>query len=263
MKFDKYFSFIFGNDAYEIAMIHRDILRHGIKTCYHLRYYVFCNPIRARYLRTTRSAVLTVLSMWLVAIVITLPLLWIQRLEQRLELTPGEQPSIKIAHLCVEYFSKYEYDVAYTYGFFIVFFLGPVCVMIYAYGMIGRILWHRKFIGEPVVAGQRRVKQENQRRTIVRMFFVIVLCFVVCWLPFFALHIVLVHVHTLTYDLRVVMAFIKAVGYSNSFINPFIYFCLNAKFNYTVRKLAPCRSWYRFTRSAIYSRKRTTQVTSF
>ncbi|WAQ96405.1 QRFPR-like protein [Mya arenaria] len=226
------------------------------------RYYVIWTPIKARYIRSTRTAIFTVMSLWGVAMVIMLPLIWIQRLEQRLALQPEAVPPIRIAKLCVEYFPKFEYDVLYTYGFFVLFFLGPLGLMTYAYGRMARILWLRKYIGEEVVATQVSDKREAQKRSFVRMLLVIVLCFTLCWLPFFTVHLVLVHV-PFTYRLRVFLAFAKVFGYFNAFINPFIYFFLNRKFNRALRKMVPGRKCYSGRRSAKYSRKPTTQVTAF
>ena len=202
---------------------------------------------------------ITVVCLWIAAIIIMLPHLWIQRLQQRLSWQHDVYQPIKIAYLCVEYFSKFAYNVSYSYGFFAIFYLAPIIVMIYAYGRMARVLWLRTNIDESIVSVQISDKRECQKKSIVRMLIVIVVCFVICWLPFFSIHIIFLHC-PLTMSLRVAQAFALLSGYTNAFLNPFIYFFLNAKFNRVVRKVIPERLICR-DRKVRYTRKPNTQVT--
>ncbi|XP_054616096.1 growth hormone secretagogue receptor type 1-like [Dunckerocampus dactyliophorus] len=54
------------------------------------------------------------------------------------------------------------------------YFLVPVCILVLVYGLIGRILWLRP----------QSSRREQSHRHTVKMLGVIVLAFVLCWLPF-------------------------------------------------------------------------------
>lgn len=184
-----------------------------------------------------------IFTLWTAAVVVMLPHLWIQRLEQRLSWQHEKYPPIRIAYLCVEYFPKISYNICYSIGFFLAFFVLPVAVMAYAYGHMANVLWLRGDIGEPLTSSQIKNKREWQKRNIIRMLIVIVLCYIVCWLPFFAVNIVILFCK-FTNTVRIVQAFALLFGYSNAFVNALIYFFLNAKFNRLIKeKLAQlCQS---------------------
>lgn len=225
------------------------------------RYHVICNPIEARHFRSRKSAVLAVLCVWVSAILITLPQLWIQRLQQRLAWTRDPQQPVRIAHVCVEYFSKFAYNLSYSYGFFGMFYLIPFAVMTYAYGRMARVLWLRTHIDGAIASVQVSDKRESQKKNIVRMLIVIILCFILCWSPFFAIHIVMLH-SPLNMTLRVCQALALLSGYTNSLINPVIYFFLNAKFKRVVKKILRCgQSSCTGSRGGRYTRKPSSQVT--
>lgn len=199
------------------------------------RYHVICNPIKARFIRSTKSAMLMLISIWILAIVIMLPQLWIQRLQQRLSWQLDKYPPIRIVFICVEYFPKFSYNVCYSIWFFLVLYVLPVVVMTYAYGKMANVLWLRSHIGEQVISSQLSDSREVQRRSIIRMLMVIVLCYIICWMPFFAMHIIILFID-FTDSVRIIQAFALLSGYSNSFINPWVYFFLNAKFKRVIKK---------------------------
>lgn len=199
------------------------------------RYHVICNPIKARYIRSTKSAVLMSVALWATAILVMLPHLWIQRLQERLLWQHEKYPPIRIAHLCVEYFPKFSYNVSYSFGFFFIFYILPVVVMMYAYGKMAIVLWLRKPIGERLTQSPTNDRREQQKRSIVRMLIVIVVCYMICWLPFFAVNIVILFCK-FTKTVRAIQAFALLFGYSNAFVNALIYFFLNAKFNKLIKE---------------------------
>lgn len=144
-------------------------------------------------------------------------------------------------------------------GYFFIFFLLPISVMTYAYGRMARLLWIRTNIDEAIASVQISDKRESQKKSIVRMLIAIVLCFTLCWLPFFLLQVV--HLHSpLTMTLRVAHAFALLSGYANSLLNPFIYFFLNAKFNRLLKKVLPVQSLCG-RKKVRYTRKPASQIT--
>lgn len=176
-----------------------------------------------------------IIMLWMTALLIMLPHVWIQRLQQRLSWQPEIYPPIRIAYTCVEYFPKFAYNVCHSFGFFVLFYVLPVIIMTYAYGKMTDVLWLRTRIGEPFPQTHFSDKRESQKRNIIRMLIVIVLCYIVCWLPFFAINIVILFCE-FTETIRIIQAFSLLFGYSNAFINALVYFFLNAKFNRLVRE---------------------------
>ncbi|KAL4240791.1 hypothetical protein ACF0H5_001579 [Mactra antiquata] len=223
------------------------------------RYHVICNPIKARLIRSTKSALLTLLSIWVLSALIMLPQLWIQRQQQRLSLQVDKYPPIRVAYLCVEVFPKFEYNILYSFVFFLILYVLPVVVMTYAYGKMAKVLWVRSHIGNEVISPQLSDKREIQRRSIIRMLIVVVLCYIFCWLPFFSMHVIILFIE-FTNTVRIIQAFALLAGYMNSFINPFVYFFLNAKLQRVFKKRcsAVCESEDHKSHTPL---KATTQIT--
>lgn len=199
------------------------------------RYRAICFPMLTRVIRTTRSAVCVVGLLWTTALIVLLPQLWIQQQQQRLSWQPETSPPIRIAYVCVEYFPQHVYNICYTIGFFFLLYILPVIVTGYAYGRMAQVLWIRTHIGEPLCQSQIANKREKQKRNIIRMLMLIVLCYILCWLPFFAMHVYVLFCE-FSQTVRILQAFALLFGYSNSFINALIYFFLNAKFKRIFRK---------------------------
>jgi len=103
------------------------------------RYYAICRPLRARYLHTVRRAVSLIVIFWLSSLVLLLPQLFIQRLEPLLIVDVDRSASmtfkdslrrpsasVRLVHVCVEFFADWRWNVVYTLGFYVVLCIVPV-----------------------------------------------------------------------------------------------------------------------------------------
>ena len=204
------------------------------------RYYAIMHPLRARNVHTSKRAVLILSLFWILAFILLLPQVFIQRIEPLLLIQP-DQP-IRMANVCVEYFYKPIYNIFYTLFFYFVLYLGPVFIMSVTYGIIARKLWKRRRIGESCAGEDDRRLREKKK--IVRMLVVIVILFTLSWLPFFTCHLIQLFVPLTGYwrrSYRVLAAVLQLLGYSNSCVNPIIYCFMNDKFQKSAVATVCCK----------------------
>ncbi len=198
-------------------------------------------------------------SFWLVSLVLVSPQLFIQRVEPLIVLHQGGPP-VSFAYICTEFFPDRWMEVAYTLFFYFVLYLGPVVIMSFTYGRIAHALWIRTPI-ENYISNQEAAKRLEEKQRIVRMLVVIVALFVVCWFPFFTCQVYLLF-STLSafrnFDLRITLAFLQLIGYSNCCINPVVYCLLSDSFHQHFVKTV-CNGLKRLTRrSSRFSRSNDT-----
>jgi len=84
--------------------------------------------------------------------------------------------------------------------------------------------------------GKNQSKEQKAARTMA----VIVVTFIVCWLPFFTMYVILPFCSTCTVHRRV-QIFITWLGYLNSTLNPIIYTIFNPYFRQAFRNLLSCK----------------------
>jgi MFS family permease len=214
------------------------------------------HPLKARNVHTPKRAALVLTGLWLLAFALLLPQVFIQRLEPLLQFQPevAEQP-IRMAYVCVEYFSQHSFNIAYSLFFYLVLYIGPVLIMCVTYGVIARKLWKGRRIGETPEDGRRL----REKKKIVRMLVVIVVSFTVSWFPFFTYHVCLLWWPAQTY--RVLLASIQLLGYSNSCTNPLVYCFMNEKFRNAVKTILCCRGKSAMMNGRSRSSRRSTQYT--
>ncbi len=169
------------------------------------------------------------------SLILLVPQLLIQRLEPLLVLnmnTDNPEEIINIAYVCVEYFPKEWMVIAYTVFFYVLLYLVPVVTMCVCYGKIAYTLWIRNQPGEQSKS-QDTQRWVGEKRRIIRMLVVIVALFTICWFPFFTGQIYLLFcqggaLHGAS--LRITIAFLQVIGYSNCCFNPIVYCLLSASF---------------------------------
>ena len=197
-----------------------------------LRYYAICHPMKTGYLEKTTRVVVVMIVIWILALAVSSPFLVIQRLALRLKETE-EAPGLKMVNVCVEHYGQPELEEAHTLIQFIVFYCVPIGAMFFAYGKIARKLWIRKPIGD----SHDLAKSLQQKKRIIRMLIVIVLVFLLCWLPFFAVHIYRFYNIVEYKDFRLVALIVQVIGFTNSAVNPIIYGFMNQKFKQIFRNM--------------------------
>lgn len=79
----------------------------------------------------------------------------------------------------------------------------------------------------------RRQEISNELR-LTRSLAIVILCFLICWLPFFTIYVIRASCHCLTFH---AIEFFVWLGYSNSSINPILYAVLNKNFRTAFQNL--------------------------
>nr|AKQ63047.1 FVRIamide receptor 1 [Platynereis dumerilii] len=219
------------------------------------RYIHICHPAKFKTLYSYRNAFLFVLGTWCLSICLASPPLmgWC-----RYDYIPSQR-------YCFAYWKD---SVSYTYFMVGMCFGGPCSVMTYCYANIlrehrqsmqrvdidpngsltagrkrlslTRKSKHPKVTPETIVSEWRRQRALRRRQEELRLttsLFVVICCFVVCWLPFCIAMFLWVHGQTApkSFDLATLL-----LGCFNSAINPFIYGVMNRKFRQGYIKLFFC-----------------------
>ncbi|XP_006879658.1 PREDICTED: motilin receptor [Elephantulus edwardii] len=227
------------------------------------RYLAICRPLRARVLITRRRVRTLIGALWAVALLSAGPFLFLMGVEQdssihllshpneSAQITPSSstsqapplsRPSGLEAAAAAALFSRECRPRAGRLGALRVmlwvttayFFLPFLCLSV-LYGLIGRELWrNRGPLPSPAASGR-----EKGHRQTIRILLVVVLAFVVCWLPFHVGRIVYVN----SEDTRMVYfsQYFNIVAlqlfYLSASINPILYNLISKKYRAAAYRL--------------------------
>ncbi|KAM6178747.1 motilin receptor [Rhynchocyon petersi] len=224
------------------------------------RYLAICRPLRARVLVTRRRVRALIAALWAVALLSAGPFLFLMGVEQDPGVSasphlndsasqpgpsgtpPLSPPSGLEAAAAAALFSRECRPSRARLGALRVmlwvttayFFLPFLCLSV-LYGLIGRELWrNRGPLRGPAASGR-----EKGHRQTVRVLLVVVLAFVVCWLPFHVGRIVYVN----TEDTRMVYfsQYFNIVAlqlfYLSASINPILYNLISKKYRAAAYRL--------------------------
>ncbi|XP_069501119.1 growth hormone secretagogue receptor type 1-like [Ambystoma mexicanum] len=188
------------------------------------RYLAVCYPLRAKVLITRTKVKLLIMALWLVALSSAGPVFVLVGVEFENGTDPAETGECK----CTSY--------AVTSGLLNImmwvsslYFFVPVCCLSLLYSLIGRKLWRR-----------RRCHRDRSNMQTVKMLAVIVLAFVLCWLPF---HVGrnLLSMSAGTAEMYVVAQYFSLVScvlfYLSAAINPVLYNTMSARYRAAACKM--------------------------
>ncbi|XP_073817287.1 tachykinin-like receptor at 99D isoform X2 [Musca autumnalis] len=191
------------------------------------RYVAIMKPLKPRMSKRSNLGIAAVI--WIAAAIISCPMLLFYTTEDisskdgiRTVCFP-EWPDGTMNHSNQEYI--------YNILFMILTYFLPVISMTATYSRVGLELWGSKAIGEYT---PRQVENVKSKRRVVKMMMVVVLIFVVCWLPFHAYFIVTSCYPAITETpfIQEVYLFIYWLAMSNSMYNPIIYCWMNSRFRF-------------------------------
>uniref|UniRef100_A0A3P9DES1 Growth hormone secretagogue receptor type 1 n=1 Tax=Maylandia zebra TaxID=106582 RepID=A0A3P9DES1_9CICH len=113
------------------------------------------------------------------------------------------------------------------------YFLVPLCILGVVYSLIGRTLWLRP----------KSSRRDQSHRNTVKMLGVIVLAFVLCWLPFHR-HIRTpdTHLYFLYYLSQYFNLVSSVLFYLSAAVNPLLYNLMSARYRHAVRSLIRTQS---------------------
>ncbi|XP_026863852.1 growth hormone secretagogue receptor type 1 [Electrophorus electricus] len=138
------------------------------------RYFAICFPLRAKVVVTRRRVKAVILLQWLVALCSAGPIFFLVGVEHENGTKPWETNECKATEHAIQ--SGLLTMMVWVSS---VFFFLPVLCLTILYSLIGRRLWKRK--KNPI--GPISSRDKNNKQT-VKMLAVVVLAFVLCWLPF-------------------------------------------------------------------------------
>ncbi|XP_056105110.1 growth hormone secretagogue receptor type 1 [Rhinichthys klamathensis goyatoka] len=138
------------------------------------RYFAICFPFRAKVIVTRGRVKVVILLLWTVALCSAGPIFILVGVEHENGTNSWETNECK----ATEYAIRSGLLTMMVWVSSVFFFLPVLCLTV-LYSLIGRRLWRRK--ENPVGAISSRDKNNKQT---VKMLAVVVLAFVLCWLPF-------------------------------------------------------------------------------
>ncbi|XP_070544326.1 substance-P receptor-like [Ptychodera flava] len=189
------------------------------------RYFIVLYPMKARFTKN-RSKILFIV-IWIVAVCISV----VQAIFTKVEATLYYD---KVVYFCTERYPNDSFAKGWEIAFLGLTYFLPLFILSYAYIRIGVRLWGRHLPGN--ADDIRDVGHGKSKRKVIKMLVVIVLMFVLCWLPLHIFKLVTLYCPQLYDDTelqdmtRIVNACVLWLAMSNSFVNPFIYCFLNDSF---------------------------------
>uniref|UniRef100_A0A3B4TWJ4 Growth hormone secretagogue receptor type 1 n=1 Tax=Seriola dumerili TaxID=41447 RepID=A0A3B4TWJ4_SERDU len=175
------------------------------------RYMAVCWPITAKTLVTRRRTRALIGCLWLGAAVSAAPVLVMVGVEEL------DKRECRCTHYAVSSGLLSAMMILSN-----LYFLIPLCILGLVYSLIGRTLWLRP---------QSSRKDQSHRHT-VKMLGVIVLAFVLCWLPF--------HVGRTIFSLSLGTYFnlvSSVLFYLSAAVNPLLYNLMSARYRHAVHSL--------------------------
>ncbi|XP_067241419.1 pyroglutamylated RF-amide peptide receptor [Chanodichthys erythropterus] len=197
------------------------------------RYQGIVHPLKIKRQCTPQRAYRMLVVVWIAAMVIGSPMLFVQQLEVKYDFL------YDLHHVCCqERWSSSAHRKQYATFILVFLFLLPLAAMLILYTRIGIELWIRKQVGDSSVLNamnQREVsKISRKKRRAIKMMVTIVVLFTVCWAPFHTVHMLFEYSYLdKKYDditINMIIAVAQAIGFSNSFNNPIVYAFMNENF---------------------------------
>ncbi|XP_055988689.1 motilin receptor [Sorex fumeus] len=204
------------------------------------RYLAVCRPLRARVLVTRRRVRALLAALWAVALLSAAPFFFLVGVQRDPRAVPNatssgpEEAAALFSRECRPSPARegaLRVVLWVTTAYFVLPFLGLSVL----YGLIARELWRsRGPPGGPAASGRQR----GHRRTI-RVLLVVVLTFVVCWLPFHVGRII--YINSTDTRMMYFSQYFNIVAlqlfYLSASINPILYSLLSKKYRTAAWKL--------------------------
>ncbi|XP_030575911.1 arg8-vasotocin receptor-like [Archocentrus centrarchus] len=211
------------------------------------RYIAICHPLQTLQQPTQRAHIM-IGSTWACSLVLSSPQYFIFSLS---EVRPGSAVYDCWAHF-VEPWGVRAYITWITAGIFVV----PVAVLVFCYGFISRTIWRnlkyktqRRKSAEANKNGMLSRSSVSSVSTIsraklrtVKMTFVIVVAYVVCWAPFFTVQMWSVWDETFSWDdsENAAVTLSALLASLNSCCNPWIYMIFSGNLLSDFARSLPC-----------------------
>ncbi|XP_071496161.1 uncharacterized protein [Diadema antillarum] len=192
------------------------------------RYLVIIHPLKARSFNTRSRALRTIGIIWFAPFVLLSPYFYpYQTLRYYFHSNMGTIRRL----VCTDRFSDFGkvFGICYNLFLFGILFVIPVFLLGFSCGSIAKRLMSLTE-DEKMLKNSVR-KEEASRRKVAKMVLVVVLCFFLCWCPFFIVSVTanfshLLHKRNYMFSLLL----IHLLAFANSFMNPVIYALMSQAF---------------------------------
>ncbi|XP_018415631.1 PREDICTED: motilin receptor [Nanorana parkeri] len=196
------------------------------------RYLAICFPLKAKIFITKRRVKIVIMFLWVVALLSAFPL---YNMLDSVEVDNDTGPS-KTSWECryTEYAMESGLLTIMMWVTTVYFFFPMFCLTI-LYGFIGKTLWKSR----NSIRGPNAVNRGRSHRQTVKILAVVVLAFVICWLPF---HIGrLIFAYTTNSEVMRISQYFNIVAmelfYLNASINPILYNLISKKYRTAAHRL--------------------------
>ncbi|XP_038651789.1 neuropeptide Y receptor type 5-like [Scyliorhinus canicula] len=202
------------------------------------RYYAVCHPLKSRMGRSRSKILIAVI--WMVSFSIASVQLFVSRAKYM-------NLDSEYEMICLETgWPNNTYRKVYTLFLLLFTYMLPLFILTITYWNVGLRLWGRRPPGN--MDKNREAQQDKSKRKVIKMLFIIVAVFALCWLPF--------HIFSVTYefnpavlpsdpmDITALYFFSHYLAMSHSFWNPLIYGFYNDNFRADLQRL--CIRFYPF-----------------
>ncbi|XP_053312029.1 motilin receptor [Spea bombifrons] len=196
------------------------------------RYLAICFPLKAKVFITKRRVKVVIASLWVFALLSAGPFYFLVGSEQLYNMSSDSGSSWECRY--TSYASSSGLLNVMMWVTTVYFFVPMFCLTI-LYGFIGKTLWK----GKDALRGPNAARREKCHKQTVRILVVVVLSFIICWLPFHIGRIIFVH--TRGFQMLKVSQYFNTVAmqlfYLSASINPILYNVISKKFRAAAYKL--------------------------
>ncbi|PIO25060.1 hypothetical protein AB205_0200830 [Aquarana catesbeiana] len=196
------------------------------------RYLAICFPLKAKVFITKRRVKIVIVFLWVVALLSASPLYNMFDYIEAINDTGPFNSSWQCQYTENAFNSGHLKIMMWVTTVY--FFLPMFCLTV-LYGFIGNTLWKSR----NSIRGPNAANRERSHRQTVKILAVVVLAFVICWLPF---HIGrLIFVHTTNMEVMRISQYFNIVAmplfYLNASINPILYNLISKKYRTAAYRL--------------------------
>lgn len=220
------------------------------------RYYAICKPLKAGYTCTKMRALAIILVIWVVALMVTSPILLIA------EYTTDIHNDGTTVTLCLTS-AHTTWQKIYFSTIVITFFWLPLVILVVIFAIIAKHLTKDREL--PTNAAER--SRMRSRKQVIFMLGAVVCCFFLCLMPFRLLTTWVIFTDNANlmrlgmesyYNL---LYFCRVMVYINSAVNPILYNLISSKFRLAFIGALYCRAKSRLVRRGTSSRTTYTSLT--
>ncbi|XP_063813121.1 motilin receptor [Pseudophryne corroboree] len=191
------------------------------------RYLAICFPLRAKVFITKRRVKMVIVLLWVVALLSAAPL---YNLLENVKMNYTDTWECTYTRYAIE--SGLLNIMMWVTT---VYFFCPMLCLVVLYGFIGKKLWKSK----NTLRGPNAENREKCHRQTVKILVVVVLSFIICWLPFHIGRII--YTNTKDYQMMKLSQYFNLVAmqlfYLSASINPILYNLISKKYRTGAYKL--------------------------